>query len=226
MITTSILTVITPAPSQDLVSLATVRDELQSKASDNAYLTRIKRQASSAIASYCDRVFITETVSEQFRGRGPIFAFLGSGQYLGYLADGASTPHSDPVTLRRFPVVSITSITEDGVVLAAGVDYELDAARGFINRLWNDMQRPWDFDKLVVEYSAGYAADAVPDDLQDAALRLITARYAARGRDPMLRQYSVPGVLEETFWVGAVGDNGAMPPEVAGLIDQYREVRA
>ena len=227
MSTTSILTVITPAPSQDLVSLTTVRAVLKDVlVSDNAFLNLAKADASAAIATYCGRVFIRETVTELFRGRGPSFAFFGSGQYLGYLADGASFPHpGDPVSLRRFPLASVTSVIEDDVLLTAEVDYEVDAERGFLVRLWNDSERPWDFRKLVVQYTGGYAADAVPADLRSAALRLITARYAARGRDPMLRQYSVPGVLEEQFWVGSVGEDGAFPPEVTGLIDQYREVR-
>jgi hypothetical protein len=164
MSTTSILTVITPAPSQDLVSLATVRAVLKDvPVSDNAFLNLAKTAASSAIATYCGRVFIRETVSELFRGRGPSFAFFGSGLYRGYLADGASFPHpGDPVALRRYPLASVASVTEDDVLLTVGVDYEVDAERGFLIRLWNDSERPCDFRKLVVQYTGGYAANAVP----------------------------------------------------------------
>jgi hypothetical protein len=226
MIGPSILTVVTPASTQSLVSLADARDELQAPPSADAFLNRAIRQVSAMLASYCDRVFIRETVSEQFRGTG-----FGPGLFSGYSFGPVFAPftvasRNDPMVLRRFPVSEVISVVEDGVTLVVATDYEIDAQRGFVTRLWQDVQMPWLFDKLTIEYTAGYAADEVPDDLQDAVLRMITARYAARGRDPMLRSYSVPGVLEEAFWVGSPGNDGSgLPPEICGLLDQYREVR-
>ncbi len=223
----SILTVITPAADQNLVSLADVQDELKNTASaDVAFLTRAIRQASVSIANYCNRVFLAETVSEEFRGRGAFYAFYGSGQYLASLADGSNAQHAgDPIMLARTPVASVTSVTEDGILLTAGTDYEVDAARGFLRRLFAGLERQWAFNTLVVVYVAGYASGAVPDDLQDAALRLITARYRARGRDPLMKSSEAQGLGRQEYWVGAPPSvKGGFPQEIAAILDSYCEV--
>lgn len=71
-----------------------------------------------------------------------------------------------------------------------------------------------------------YAYSKIPDDLVEACLRLITMRFKARGRDPMLMGRDQPNLGSERFWVGpAPGQNGAIPPEIASLIDHYRVPR-
>ncbi len=69
-----------------------------------------------------------------------------------------------------------------------------------------------------------YLYASIPADIIDAALRLITGRFKARGRDPMLRSQGDPGIVgTKQFWVGPLpGQNGAIPPEVAGILDIYR----
>lgn len=69
-----------------------------------------------------------------------------------------------------------------------------------------------------------YGYNLIEADLQDAALRLLTARYSAQARDPMLMSQEQPGgVGAQRFWVGTPpGQNGAFPPEVTGLLDNYR----
>lgn len=61
----------------------------------------------------------------------------------------------------------------------------------------------------------------IPDDLVDAALRLITQRYHTKGRDPTLMEQTQPGeVGTQRFWVGASkGQYGAFPPEIASMLD-------
>lgn len=69
-----------------------------------------------------------------------------------------------------------------------------------------------------------YAFNLIEADLQDAALRLLTARFRAEARDPMLMEESQSGAPgSKRYWVGTIpGQNGAFPPEVAGLLDNYR----
>jgi hypothetical protein len=68
-----------------------------------------------------------------------------------------------------------------------------------------------------------YASVDIPDDLVDACLRLITARYMAKGRDPALVQQDTPGVGTQRFWFGgAPGQKGPFPPDIQGMLDAYR----
>ena len=63
----SVVTVITPASTQDLTTLATAKVELgvTGTTDDNKILNHI-RQASDQIAAYCNRVFGLETVEEHW----------------------------------------------------------------------------------------------------------------------------------------------------------------
>src|ERR1044071_9207493 len=98
------LTVKTPATSFDLTDIDTVKDELEISGSESDdRLARYITEASRAIATWCNRVFGKETVAETFR----------NGEGL------------ECLVLARRPVVSITSIVEDGVTLSSS-DYELD----------------------------------------------------------------------------------------------------
>lgn len=68
-----------------------------------------------------------------------------------------------------------------------------------------------------------YATDDIPDDIVDAALRQITARFRQQGRDPMLMSKTQPNIGEERYWVGTQrGQTSAFPPEIQSLLDNYR----
>lgn len=61
-----------------------------------------------------------------------------------------------------------------------------------------------------------------PPDLVDITLRLITARRAAKNRDPLLMQIDTDDVGTKRYWVGGTpGQTGPFPPEIAGQLDQY-----
>ena len=69
---------------------------------------------------------------------------------------------------------------------------------------------------IVIDY--GYSD--IPDDLIDAVLRVVTQRFKQKDRDPMLMSTNQPGVGEKRWWVGTTaGQNGALPPEITGLLD-------
>lgn len=72
------------------------------------------------------------------------------------------------------------------------------------------------------ELTFDFASKDVPPDLTDISLRLITARFKARDRDPMLMSIDTEGIGIQRWWVGgSPGQTGPFPPEIAGLLDQY-----
>jgi hypothetical protein len=202
----SILTVVTPATKFDLTVLATVKEELGIATLDtthDAQLARLIHEASIACATYCDLVFAEEAVAETFR----------------------LTCSTDTLLLARRPVSTVTSIAEDGVALAAA-DYAVDAVKGFLYRLDGDGGlSTWSGSKIVVTYTGGYALlDSLPRDIERACISLIKTMFFQTTRDPLVRSVDVPGVMAETFWVGSIGDNGALPPNVTALLNPYRRL--
>lgn len=202
----SIVTITVPARSFDLTTKATVKTELGlTNGDEDAKILVWIRQASDAISTYCHRVFAEETVSEQFR----------------YNVNETAPKQ---LLLSRFPVSDVASITEDGTLLVADTDYETDIATGIVYRLDGDDNRTtWSLAKTTAVYTAGYALmDSLPFAIERAAIILVKLFRANIDRDPSVRQETVVGVLEQQFWVGSIGDNGALPPEVVSLIEPYR----
>jgi gp6-like head-tail connector protein len=214
----SILTVVTPAQTRDLTTLATIKDELGVK--DRAFDDRLRRwirEASGYIETYCNRVFAQEQVSELWRWAP------------GWHNAPGHARRGDPLCLRRYPVVSIDSLAEDDGDPLTTDDYELDAEHGFLWRMWGQVSGQggsryrWCAMKVVVTYTAGYALlGEAPYPLEQACQALIKHRWAARDRDPMLRSQVVPGVLEQQWWVAGAGQSG-MPPELVDLLEPFRE---
>src|SRR5262245_27002581 len=98
----SILTVVTPATSFDLTTVADVKADLGiTGGASDALLTRYISESSVQIARACNRVFGEEELSELFRGRP--FPRHGTA----------------PLILSRRPVSEIDSVTEDDVLLSA-----------------------------------------------------------------------------------------------------------
>lgn len=197
-------TVSTAAASFDLTVLATVKEELAITDTDaDAKLTRLIAMSSAAVEKYCNRVFAQETLIDTFR-----------------LNDDGAVPC---LLLSRMPVSSISSVVEDGTTLTAA-DYELVAAKG---ELWrvdsDDEQQNWENAKIVVTFVAGYELlDGLPQDVERAAIELVKQGWFALSRDPLVKSEDVPGVLSTAYWVGEMGDNGAVPPHAASLLDKYR----
>lgn len=67
----------------------------------------------------------------------------------------------------------------------------------------------------------GYNTVAIPAELAAIALRLITARFTSRGRDPTAMQIETPNVGIQRFWVGNVG-GGQFPPEIEDALNDFR----
>jgi hypothetical protein len=194
------LSVLVPATSSRLTSLDAVKRELSiSGTSDDARLLAYIDQASAVIADYLGRPLGRETVAETLR----------------------LSASSEVIMLSRWPVVSVTSIVEDGATLAAA-DYEID--RSFAYRLFDDERARWPAVKVVLTYVAGYdLPDGVAPAIERAATQLVVAMNASRGRDPSLRSESIEGIGSQS-WLDPRNGGGPLPGGVVALLNPYREV--
>lgn len=217
MIEASISTVVTPAGSHDLTTLTTVKAELAIPNTDttkDAFLAQAITQSSAIIASYCSRIFQVEALQDIFYIRRGAFPWRPA-------------PQADPLQLARWPITTITSAVQtlsDGTTntLVEDTDFKLDATRGWLYRLDSEGRVSWSWEPqiLTVQYSAGYAT--IPDDLSNAVLRLVTARFWLRGRDPMLISEGQPELGAQRYWVDTRAQNGALPPEIESMVHAYR----
>jgi len=132
--------------------------------------------------------------------------------------------------LRRRPVVSITSVTLDDVALET-TEYRLDDETGVLYCLdTSGYPISWEACKsIIVVYVAGYimpgqtSANLEPA-LEGAAIELLQSYWQSRGRDPLIKSESVPDLGEVSYWVGAVGEAGSLPPGVETKIAPFRRV--
>jgi hypothetical protein len=213
----SVLIVNTAATTYDLTTLAAVKSELNLvTTAEDAKLSTWISQASNACASYCDRVFGQETVTETFRQK---FSYP--------LRSSQQTRGLETMLLTRTPVSAIVSITQDGTLLTQDVDYQLDPAEGILYRLdsTTDTLMSWYFGKLTVNYTGGYAlVGSLPHNIERACISTVVSFRAASGRDSTVKQESIPGVLETQYWVGGIGDNGTLTPDVTALLDPFRNI--
>jgi len=200
----SILTVLTAAATIDLTTLARAKQELgvTTNATDDLIGAWI-HETSARIASACNRPFGLERLQEAFDPSGPHHW----------------RQQSSPVLrLSRWPVVSIESISIDGVLLDP-TGYQVDFATGLIYRVterWHG--------QIVVIYSAGYELVAdLPYDIEAACLQLLRYRQSSASRDPMERSRNIPDVMDVTYWVGPVpgGLTGNLPTYVAAMLQPY-----
>jgi hypothetical protein len=230
--TSSLFTVVTPALTHDLTTLETAKDELNITGNDSdVRLARWIRETSGYIATWCNRTFAIETVSELWRAADRHHFFLPF--HTGHSA--TNTP--DPLLLRRYPIVSIDGVSEeDGDPLLA-TDYEYDATTGRLWRLSGGDSDPagaaaatrmhWYAAKIVVTYAGGYDTPRdKPYQLEQACLMLMKNRHDGITRDRLQRSQNIPGVLQEEWWNPATPGQPGMPPEVAEILDPFRQLNA
>ena len=206
---TMITTVTTPAQSYDLTSLAILKDELDITTGQfDDRLQRYLTNASAAAAQYCNRVFPVETIKDLFwvqRDRWPRI-IPGGVQAL---------------QLSRWPIVAVSSVTENAIALVEDVDFRTDARNGRLIRIdQNGYPKVWPVYPIEVDYSAGFGT--VPSDVQDAVIRMVRARWNAKDRDPSLMSENIPGVREARWWIATGVQAGNMTPDMIDLLDNYR----
>lgn len=213
----SITTVTVVSTDNDLTDRDTVKAELKiTGTTEDSNIDRWITIASKKIATECKREFGARTLSQEFRI---------DGRY-----SGQTRSHLRELVLFQRPVNAITSVTENDVALTTD-DYEIDAERGLLKRLVSDVPSLWNSGKVTVVYTAGYdLPDEAPEELAQACIRLVAHYRLTATRDPYVKseQTEITGVLvEQTSWwvgeIGPAGSAGALPPEVKGLIDPFRD---
>jgi hypothetical protein len=208
--------VITKALTIDLVTLEVLKDELDITGNErDVRLARWITQVSAYTANWCNRTLALETVREVWRAGDQPWLF------------DAYSHAPRPLTVRRWPIVKIGSVSVDGDTTLTAADYEIDADRGKIWRVHQDcLTRGWWTGTIAdVTYSGGFRVpQETPPDLQQACLMLLKIRHDTISRDRMQQSYSIPGVIEERYWNPATSGAGAgMPPEIAEILNPYRE---
>jgi hypothetical protein len=209
-----IVAITTPASNYDLIDLTTLKSlfQITDDASD-AFLNALIPLASQAVQTYCNQVFVVETLTETlFPAR-----------------DGMPWSVStafEPLQLKRWPLTGVTSIVEtvgtQVTPLIAGTDYLPKSNLGQILRLnQNGLPRNWCSSQIAVVYSAGYAS--IPGDVTYAVAQVIKLDWDASQRDPALKKKTIEGVASYEYWVSDKGlGSGNLPPVVKGALEKYR----
>jgi hypothetical protein len=217
----SILTVTTPADTHLLTQKETVRSLLGLDADKDDQLQILIGFASTAVESYCNRVFAQQIYSEQFR--------VWTDPRLRATRRGESI-----LRLTAMPVIATgLTVTENGTLLVQGTDFEIDYETGELTRLDSAIVVPpttwpcwWPSGLIVVTYTAGYllSADAgrnLPGDIEEATIDIVRTRYLAP--PPGVRSESTPDVYSVTYF-SAADNPGGLTLRAIALLDQYREV--
>lgn len=190
-----------------LVTLDLVKAELgvTGEESDDALAERIA-QVSAAAAGECNRAHFGAADVEEIVNVRPY--------------------RRSPVWLRHWPVTDVAAVSEDGRALSAG-EWLLAEGRQLVRRGSDGRICGWHGSEIAITYTGGYALpDGCPADLRRAALVMVSASWAMRGRDPTLRSVSVPGIIDQSFALpGAIGGlQGAWPADVDAVLRRYTNV--
>lgn len=211
------VTVITPAVSSALTTVANVRTDLglPDASLPNDRVQRFIDQASARAASFCRRTFGRETVRERIDVR--------------YSGERDDEPG---LLLDRSPVVSIASVEVDGTLQEPGA-YEVEGR--FLYRVGSGARRRWYGQVVVVTYEAGWllpgeergdpptTASDLPADVERAVIQLVGVAASAAGRDMMVKSESVEGVGRTDWYVQ--GAAAALPhPEAEATLTEYRRL--
>lgn len=221
------VTVVTPASTTLLTTVGRVQAELGLTAGeDTDLLAGMIERASSAIARECRRVFGRETVTETLDGSG-----------------------SRLLALSRTPIVSVASVTEDGVALAATEYAVEDAEAGALYRQdgWGRAggYRMWGTEafssgyilpgsastlRYAVTYTGGYllppeAGANLPGAVEQACLETVKAWYEARdGAAGEVSSLQI-GTLRVGYRAEAApAVNGVLPARALALLRNERRI--
>jgi hypothetical protein len=230
------LTVTTPATNAALITLAAVKLEINlTTTTDDDYLNSKIPEVIDEIYDYMKvkraadgtRTIAQETLLEIFRPErsGRFRSGLGPGLFeYGPLP---STNRRKDLVLARWPVTAIGSVIEGTTTLDPS-QYEVTPA-GVLSRLSNGYSIGWSHSVIQVAYTAGWiiASDntnTLPGSLKAAAIDYVKELRLSRRRDSKTKSENVVGIVAREFWVGQVGDEGSMPPNVTSRLDRYRRV--
>jgi len=216
------LQVTVAATHKKLAALADLKAQLGiADSGSDTELGKVIARRSAAMAAYC------RLAQDQVGGRT-------FGQETLEVTFLATARDRQPALLLpwRVPVVSVTSIVENGVALSS-TDYRLQGGAAIVERIASDGETPiaWSSRKIVVTFVAGWlcfdnVSPTVPEEVQAACLEECKVAWFSRRRDPLLRSEDVPDVYSVGYAVpGAVGgmeSEGGLLATTAELLTPYR----
>ncbi len=219
----SIISIIEPATSPDLVSLAAAKLELGiTDDSQDDSLSAWITQASQIANNYCQTTLRAQTISETFRHsvghHGD--SFNSGGGYSRFFSMHYYSEGREMLVFGSAPVSNVASVTVDTVLLPED-QWENDDDRIFrLNT--SGFPEVWRFHKsIVIVYTAGFDLNNVPADLQRAVLMILRdVRGIASREDPNLKSRETVGVSRLEWWVPAKSTT-TLAPEITGLLDNY-----
>jgi hypothetical protein len=200
------LKVITPAATNDLTVLDTLRAELGIEGpAQDVTLSGLIRQASDTIASFCGlKTFGRQRVLQTVQSLGSWHRMGG-----GIVLDLDIEPTIHAVTEAGVALTTV-DFTEDG-----GILYRRDPLSAVFITGW--VGTP-----ITIEYSAGYELlGNLPADIERCAVDLCAHFYHSRGRDPTLRQERILDVIESR-WQPVTG---GIPEGIAERLRPYQKAR-
>lgn len=177
----------------DLTTLANVKQYMNiTVTTDDSLLTRLVTEVSQYMQSWLNRTIASTVYTEKRDGTG------------GY-----------QMTLREYPIISITSLMIDNIVIPAAADptqtgYLFDKERIVLN----GYQFTRSFQNIVINYTAGYAA--TPFELEQVCIDMVSTAYKTKDRI---------GVSSKTINGETVSFNlGAMTQGNLAIMNNYRQV--
>jgi hypothetical protein len=186
------------AAPDDLCTVAELKSWLPNQGNnDDVTLQSLITNASLQVLQYIDRAHLLSSV-------------------LGSLTENYDGNDSDRLLPRNYPVISVSSLSIDGVSIAAATtattagylwDGRRILLRGF--RFCRSVQN------VQLSYAAGYSS--VPLDLKQAALEAFALTYRQRVRIGE-KSNSMSGQVNVSF------DMGDVPPRSLAVFSQYRRL--
>jgi hypothetical protein len=127
------------------------------------------------------------------------------------------------LSLGRWPVLSIISVTENTTELMAG-DWDLDIPDASLTRVSGNETLYWPYGRVTVEYEAGF--DIIPEDLKGYASSLVSLYHQITSSAPDERRVEIPGVITVERWIDPTATDSIVPEDIArGLLrDGYRRL--
>ncbi len=187
------LTVILP-PDGEPVSLASAKAFLRiGHEGEDALIADLIQQARARVEQVSGLALVTRTVSVVM-ARWPA----------GIAGRGMRLPCSPTTSL-----IAVRTVDSEGVVMDQSGRFRLECGRVCL-RPWSMVPAVSDGGRVEIDFEAGFGLTAdVPEDLQEAVLRMVGALYATRA----------PSGFE--FENG----KGDLPRDVQAILDARREVR-
>lgn len=171
------------------------------------YLTNILTAASNIVENYCDRIFTSATYTEVRSGVGVDWLYL----------DNA-------------PITALTSVT---IKDCSGTDYNIATSDFSYDADSGKLQFAVDADgdyiyfpkgnfNITIVYTAGYASDSIPQDIQEAVIQVAKNLYAPMSiKDPGLKSEKI-GEWSASY--GDISSQVVISPIVEAMLMPYKSV--